>query len=128
MCPLDGARGAVSSSTGAAGPTLVADADAPAAFAAAKAAAALMRWEDDMETLSPEPATNDAAEIESGAQIALHHFFHGCFLPEDGALPELRGVEDTLRKLPCVIVHGRHDVICPPKAAHDVHCVWPGST
>ena len=29
--------------------------------------------------------------------------------------------------LPCVIVQGRYDVICPPLSAHRLHQAWPGS-
>jgi len=38
------------------------------------------RWEDEMETLAPSPASHDAAELVAGAQIALHYFQHGCHL------------------------------------------------
>ena len=27
----------------------------------------------------------------------------------------------------CAIVHGRHDVVCTPNAAHALHEAWPGS-
>ena len=29
--------------------------------------------------------------------------------------------------LPCVIVQGRYDVICPPVTAYRLHQAWPGS-
>ena len=91
------------------------------------AAAALAAWEDDMETLAPCAAPNDAAELLAGAQIAAHHFLHGCFVPAEGALPELRAAREILASLPCAIIHGRHDVICPPRAAAALHAAWPGS-
>lgn len=108
------------------------------------AAAALTLWEDDMETLVPMPATHEPAELVAGAQIAAHYFYHGCHLavpggahdsvppPDvytaDGILPELRGAAEALARVPCAIVHGRHDVVCPPRAAHRLHAAWPHST
>ena len=97
--------------------------------AALAAAAALTTWEDEMETLAPEEAKHeDAGELLAGAQIAAHYFAHGCFLPEAGALPELRAKSDALASVPCAIVHGRHDVVCPPRAASALHAAWPGAT
>jgi proline iminopeptidase len=43
------------------------------------------------------------------------------FLPEDALL---RGVE-RLRQIPCAIVQGRYDVICPIRSADDLHRAWP---
>jgi proline iminopeptidase len=60
----------------------------------------------------------------------MHHYLHGCFLPEDGALPEIQAAASAgrLDPVPCAIVHGRHDVVCPPAAAATLHRVWPCST
>ena len=105
------------------------------------AAAALAAWEDEMETLAPAPAEHEPAELVANAQIAIHYFFHGCFLPDEGALPELRaaasaegaqGAEGAeggprLGAIPCAIVQGRHDVICPPHTAAALHAAWSGS-
>ena len=116
--------------------------DAPPPAAALAAAAALTAWEDDMETLAPMPATHEPVELLAGAQIAVHYFFHGCHLAapgvahdsapppegsylEDGILAELRDARDALAAVPCVIVHGRHDVVCPPRAAWRLHAAWP---
>lgn len=112
--------------------------------AAVAAASALTRWEDEMETLSPMPATHGSAELLAGAQIAAHYFYHGCHLATagerhdsvpaliaykpDGILDELRDAAEMLGRVPCAIVHGRHDVVCPPRAAHQLHAVWPRST
>ena len=101
--------------------------DAPSG-AMLTAASGMALWEDEMETLAPCAAPHDAAELISGAQIAAHFFLHGCFLPADGALPELRAARGALAALPCAIVHGRHDVICPPRAAATLHAAWPGSS
>ena len=35
---------------------------------------------------------------------------------------------DKVRSIPGFIVHGRYDVICPIKAAFDLHQAWPESS
>ena len=116
--------------------------------AALLAARALTAWEDEMETLAPMPASHDPAELLAGAQIAVHYFAHGChlrgeerrgepaaadgassveYVPE-GILPELRASATALGSVPCAIIHGRHDVVCPPRAAYRLHAVWPHAT
>jgi proline iminopeptidase len=117
-------------------------ADAPTPTDALEAAAALTRWEDEMETLAPMPAPSDAAEVLANAQIAVHFFYHGCHLRQagadghaasaaayvpDGIVPELRAAAAALAGVPCAIVHGRHDVVCPPRAAWRLHAAWPSS-
>ena len=94
------------------------------------AAAALTRWEDEMETLVPCPASHDPAELVAGAQVAAHFFYHGCFLPAEGALPELTSAAAAaaLSSVPCAIIHGRHDVICPPRAAATLRALWGKSS
>jgi proline iminopeptidase len=34
---------------------------------------------------------------------------------------------DRVRGIPCRIVQGRHDVLCPPVSAWDLHKALPGS-
>jgi proline iminopeptidase len=55
------------------------------------------------------------------ARIEAHYFVHDGFLA-DGAL--LAGV-DRIRHLPCTIVQGRYDVICPPVTADALAQAWP---
>ena len=94
---------------------------------AAAVARAVVAYEDAMETLQPEPSAPPADEVLAGAQIALHFFRHGCFLPPEGALPQLEAAREALGGVPCAIIHGRHDVVCTPDAAWRVHRAWPGS-
>jgi proline iminopeptidase len=56
------------------------------------------------------------------ARIECHYFVHGGFFEYDDQL--LRNV-DTIQHIPCVIVHGRYDVICPLGNARDLHRAWP---
>jgi pimeloyl-ACP methyl ester carboxylesterase len=104
-------------------------ADGPPPPDVVAAAAALVRYEDEMETLAPMPATHEAGELIAGAQIAVHHFMHGCFLPEDGCVPELEAeaAQAALATVPCRIIHGRHDVVCTPRAAFRAQALWPRS-
>ena len=122
-------------------------ADTPPPPAALAAAVALTAWEDEMETIAPTPASHEPGELISGAQIAAHYFYHGCFLHASdevaasaadaepaaaylpgGILPELRAAAKELSTVPCFIVHGRHDVVCPPRAATRLHDAWPHSS
>ncbi len=63
---------------------------------------------------------DDAAALAI-ARIEAHYFVHEGFLAE-GAL--LAGVA-RLRHLPCTIVQGRYDVICPPVTADALARAWP---
>jgi proline iminopeptidase len=56
------------------------------------------------------------------ARIECHYFVNGGFLKSEQEL--LEGVE-RLRRVPCVIVQGRHDVVCPMFTAWDLHRAWP---
>ncbi|MBI1397729.1 MAG: prolyl aminopeptidase [Betaproteobacteria bacterium] len=55
------------------------------------------------------------------ARIEAHYFAHDIFLPP-GSL--LAGVE-RLRHLPCIIVQGRYDMVCPAVTAFDLKAAWP---
>ncbi|WP_046022136.1 prolyl aminopeptidase [Magnetospira sp. QH-2] len=57
------------------------------------------------------------------ARMELHYFIHDMFL--DSPLLESIG---KIAHLPCAIVQGRYDVICPPCSADDLARAWPGSS
>ena len=56
------------------------------------------------------------------ARIECHYFVNRGFFRRDGEL--LAGV-GALRHIPCVIVHGRYDVVTPLKSAFDLKAAWP---
>lgn len=56
------------------------------------------------------------------ARIECHYFTHGGFFERETEL--LDGVH-RIRHIPTVIVHGRYDVVCPMKAAWDLHRAFP---
>ena len=59
---------------------------------------------------------------EAFARIECHYFIHGGFLRTPG---QLLGDVPRIRHLPCTIVQGRYDVVCPMKSAWDLHRAWP---
>jgi len=89
------------------------------------AAHAWSRYESLCSTLLPDPelvAHFDEAPVALAiARIEAHYFKHRMFLPEDALLRNVA----TIRHLPCTIVQGRYDVVCPLRSAHDLHEAWP---
>ncbi len=55
------------------------------------------------------------------ARIEAHYFSNRIFM-EDGQL--LRDIE-RIRGIPCVIVQGRYDIVCPLATADSLHHAWP---
>lgn len=89
------------------------------------AAHAWDRYETACSTLMPQPESpakfDDAAAALAIARIEAHYFVHRVFL-RDGEL--LDGVP-RVRHLPCTIVQGRYDVVCPPVTADALARAWP---
>ena len=56
------------------------------------------------------------------ARIECHYFVNGGFFDNPDQL--LRDV-DKIRHIPCVIVQGRYDVVCPMTTAWALHRAWP---
>ena len=56
------------------------------------------------------------------ARIECHYFMNKGFFRNDNQL--LEDVE-KIRHIPCVIVQGRYDVICPMQTAWALHLQWP---
>ena len=59
---------------------------------------------------------------EAFARIECHYFVNKGWLKRDDQL--LRDVK-KIRHIPCVIVQGRYDVVCPMISAWDLHRAWP---
>ncbi|MDQ0993887.1 prolyl aminopeptidase [Streptomyces sp. V3I7] len=92
-----------------------------------RAAAAWGAWEGVLLTLLPSPEVVESfTEPEFAAAIARienHYFASGAFL-EEGQLIRDAG---KLADIPCVLIQGRYDAICPAKTAWDLHRALPGS-
>jgi proline iminopeptidase len=58
------------------------------------------------------------------ARLEVHYMRSNQFVPDDALL---RGVE-RIRHIPCAIVQGKYDLVCPPITAAALHSAWPEST
>ena len=56
------------------------------------------------------------------ARIECHYFVNGGFLKREDQLLIHAG---RMRHIPCIVVHGRYDVVTPLKNAFDLKAVWP---
>ncbi|MEM7449183.1 MAG: prolyl aminopeptidase [Myxococcota bacterium] len=85
-------------------------------------------WETSTARLLPEPALEAKAPptkfAEAFARIECHYFIHRGFLERDNYI--LDNLEH-LKGIPCTIVQGRYDVICPPTGAYALHQTLPQS-
>jgi proline iminopeptidase len=83
------------------------------------------RYEGACSTLlpsaDPAPQFDSDASALAIARIEAHYFVHRAFLGEG----ELLANVDRIRHLPCTIVQGRYDVICPPVTADELARAWP---
>jgi proline iminopeptidase len=58
------------------------------------------------------------------ARLEVHYMRSNQFVPSDALM---RGVE-RVRHIPCAIVQGKYDLLCPPITAVALHKAWPEST
>jgi proline iminopeptidase len=89
------------------------------------AARAWSTYEGACSTLLPSPDTvayfaGDTVALGL-ARIEAHYFTHDIFLPENSLLENV----GRIRHLPCTIVQGRYDAVCPIVTADDLHKAWP---
>jgi len=89
------------------------------------AAIAWDRYETSCSTLlpraDPPPQLGDATAALAIARIEAHYFVNEAFL-DDG---QLIGNLARIRHLPCSIVHGRYDIVCPIESAYELASAWP---
>ncbi len=80
-------------------------------------------FEASIMTLLPKDLPNlSPALVEQIAKIE-HHFFSKNRHETIDLLEKI----DQVKHLPCIIVQGRYDMICPPITAYEVHQAWTGS-
>ncbi len=92
-------------------------------------AAAFSAWESSISRLRPEPPAETAAQEDPAKHLAIariecHYFVNNLFFPTDHYLLE---AADAIRHIPCRIVHGRYDLICPVRNAFELHARLPQS-
>jgi proline iminopeptidase len=91
------------------------------------AALAWTTWESATSSLLPQPdrvaQMSEPRFALAFARIENHYFRHGAFLAENQLLRDI----DRIAHIPGVIVQGRHDIVCPPRSAWDLHRAWPRS-
>lgn len=85
-------------------------------------------WEAATSRLIPSPTSIASYEEPQKAlpfaRIECHYFINKAFFETDNYLLENIG---KLKNVPCRIIQGRYDVVCPPKSAWDLHQAWPES-
>ncbi len=90
-----------------------------------EAALSWCRWETSLLHLTYDPTEFedlDKAHAVALARIEAHYFANNCFLRLDDQI--LREIP-LIRDIPAIIVHGRYDMITPPRAAYDLIARWP---
>jgi proline iminopeptidase len=92
-----------------------------------EAAAAWSVWEGSTSKLIPDEGliARCAGDLFARqlARIEAHYFVNHGFFKKDGFL--LDEAKAKLGKVPCVIVQGRYDVVCPAKSAWDLKKAMP---
>lgn len=66
-------------------------------------------------------AMGDGTGALALARLEAHYLAHNAFLEEGVLLANI----DLVRYLPCVIVQGRYDMVCPPTTADRLAKAWP---
>lgn len=93
-----------------------------------EAARAWSVWEASTSRLTPDISLiheHDGDDFALAfARIECHFFVNKIWMPSDTYL--LDQVQ-KIRHIPCEIVHGRYDVVCPIENAFELHQVWPES-
>jgi len=89
------------------------------------AARAWSAYEGACSPLLPSPGTVSAYRQDRMAlglaRIEAHYFLNQMFLDSDALL---RGIE-KIRHLPCTMVQGRYDIVCPIITAEEISRAWP---
>ena len=99
--------------------------DSPDPQVRLQAAQAWSDYEGGSTTLIHDPVDpghfEDPQVALSVARAEAHYFRHQVFLQPDQLLRDI----DRIRHIPATIVHGRYDIVCPVKSAHDLAQAWP---
>lgn len=88
-----------------------------------RAARAWSAWENALATIDPAGGWGEspAEYARAFARLENHYFRHGCFLPEEDWILKNRA---RIEAIPATIVHGRYDMVCPPRASWELARGW----
>ncbi|MBK9324160.1 MAG: prolyl aminopeptidase [Bdellovibrionaceae bacterium] len=90
-----------------------------------EAAKAWSKWEAATSRLTVNQGSieefDDPAYAISFASIECHYFINNAFFPTDNWI--LENIH-KIQHVPCHIVQGRYDVVCPPRSAWDLKKAW----
>jgi proline iminopeptidase len=70
-----------------------------------------------------EPLLQDEKFVLGLSRLFTHYAINHCFVEEAQIISDL----PKIHHLPAIIVQGRYDIICRPKAAYKLHQDWAGS-
>ena len=56
-------------------------------------------------------------------ELSLTFFVNECFIEENQIIKNI----DRILDIPCTIVHGQYDIVCPIRQAYDLNQVYPKS-
>jgi proline iminopeptidase len=89
------------------------------------AACAWDRYETSCSTLlpraEPPPQLADSTAALAIARIEAHYFVNQAFMQDGQLIANVARV----RHIPCTIVHGRYDIVCPIETAYELASAWP---
>ncbi len=93
-----------------------------------EAARAWSQWEGRTSYLLPNEAylsrTGEDSFADAFARIECHYFMHGGWVTGEKSLLNPANIA-RMKHIPCVIVQGRYDVVCPMESAWALHRAWP---
>ena len=81
-------------------------------------------FESSCSTLKFQERSNSGQQSVAIAKIEAHYFMNECFIKKNFILHNVYKISD----IPCHIIQGRHDVICPPVNAFLLSKNWKAST
>ncbi|KAI9144379.1 prolyl aminopeptidase serine peptidase [Paraphysoderma sedebokerense] len=93
-----------------------------------KCAKAWTLWEMCTSRLVPDPEAIKRAEKDTFslqfARIECHYFVNNGFFNSENHILETKNI-NKIKHIPCTIVQGRYDVVCPAVTSWDLHKKWP---
>lgn len=74
-------------------------------------------------SVTEQDLSQDLHQAISLALLECHYLKHQCFIPENFILDNIK----TINAIPATIIHGRYDMVCKLKGAHQLRQLWRNS-